>query len=139
MLGQRLKQLRKEKGMTQAELAEALGVSTGTVAMWETNKRKPTFEMLERLSDIFDKQVGYIMGTSNDDSSAALREDEVNQLGEWAIEEEYEDFVRKLVMLDEYGQKNLKSILMNEFKRCQEQGTLLTGSYSISIKTRPQK
>jgi len=139
MLGQRLKELRKEKGITQIQLAEMLGVSKGTVAMWEVDKRKPTFEMLERLSDIFDKQVGYIMGTSNDDSSAALREDEVNQLGEWAIEEEYEDFVRKLVMLDEYGQKNLKNILMNEFKRCQEQGTLLTGSYSISIKTRPQK
>ena len=45
MFPERLKDLRKEKGMTQIELATALGVSSGTVAMWETGKRKPSFEM----------------------------------------------------------------------------------------------
>ena len=43
MFPERLKDLRKEKGMTQIELATALGVSSGTVAMWETGKRKPSF------------------------------------------------------------------------------------------------
>ena len=38
MFPERLKDLRKEKGMTQIELATALGVSSGTVAMWETGK-----------------------------------------------------------------------------------------------------
>ena len=47
MFPERLKDLRKEKGMTQIELATALGVSSGTVAMWETGKRKPSFEMFD--------------------------------------------------------------------------------------------
>ena len=64
MFSERLKKLRKENNMTQTELAKALGVSGGTVAMWETDKRKPSFEMLEKLSEIFDKQLSYIMGTS---------------------------------------------------------------------------
>ena len=34
-LSERLKQLRKERHMTQADLANVLGVAKGTVAMWE--------------------------------------------------------------------------------------------------------
>ena len=52
MFAERLKQLRKEKGMTQIDLAKAIGVSNGTVAMWETGRRKPSFELLEKLSDV---------------------------------------------------------------------------------------
>ena len=36
-----IKKLRKEKGMTQAEFSEKLGVARGTVAMWETGKSNP--------------------------------------------------------------------------------------------------
>ena len=38
MFGTRLKEIRKKRGYTQVSLAEALGVSKGTVAMWETKK-----------------------------------------------------------------------------------------------------
>ncbi len=40
MFGERLKQLRKKNGYTQITLSEELGVSKGTVAMWETGKKK---------------------------------------------------------------------------------------------------
>ncbi|MCH4033771.1 MAG: helix-turn-helix domain-containing protein [Lachnospiraceae bacterium] len=40
MIGERLKELRKKNGYTQVTLADNLGVSKGTVAMWETDKRK---------------------------------------------------------------------------------------------------
>ena len=39
-MGERIKQLRKENGMTQTALAEALGVTKGTVSTWETNCRQ---------------------------------------------------------------------------------------------------
>ena len=68
MFAERLKELRKDKNMTQVQLAEALGVSKGTVAMWEIGKREPNFETLNRLSDIFDKRIDYILGNSNDAS-----------------------------------------------------------------------
>ena len=47
MFADRLKTLRAEKGITQVQLAEILGVTKGTVAMWETGKREPNFETLE--------------------------------------------------------------------------------------------
>lgn len=46
MFAERLKALRKKHGYTQVSLAETLGVSKGTVAMWETGKRTPDFETL---------------------------------------------------------------------------------------------
>ena len=54
MFGTRLKELRKKNGYTQVTLAEKLSVSKGTVAMWEVGKRKPDFEMLCTLSELFD-------------------------------------------------------------------------------------
>ena len=120
MFPQRLKQLRKEKGLTQVTLAETLGVSKGTVAMWETGKRMPGFDMLTRLSELFDKRVDYIIGTAEDSRSAMLTEEEVAQLGEWAVEEGYEDMLRKYALLDDYGRAVVDSVLRAEFNRAQE-------------------
>ena len=44
MFAERIKMLRKEKGITQVELAEAMGLSKGTIAMWEVGKREATFD-----------------------------------------------------------------------------------------------
>ena len=137
MFPERLKQLRKEKGLTQVTLAESLGVSKGTVAMWETGKRMSGFDMLARLSELFDKRVDYIIGTSEDHRSAALTEEEVAQLGEWAVEEDYEDMLRKYALLDDYGKSAVDSVLRTEFNRAQEQGTLNSGkSISVSVRSR---
>ena len=43
MFSDRLKQLRREKELTQAQLAAELNVASGTIAMWETGKREPNF------------------------------------------------------------------------------------------------
>ena len=135
MFPERLKQLRKEKGMTQIELATALGISSGTVAMWETGKRKPSFEMMERLTDVFDKRLGYILGTS--DNPEKMDDDETAQLGDWAVQEEHEDVMRKYSLLDEFGQKTIGAVLRAEFARCQEQGTLRRGKgISVLVKVR---
>ena len=76
MFPERLKELRKEKGMTQIDLAKALGVSSGTVAMWETGKRKPSFEMFDRLTALFDRRIDYILGTTDDPSPLKAGESE---------------------------------------------------------------
>ena len=138
MFPERLKQLRKEKGLTQVTLAETLGVSKGTVAMWETEKRMPGFDMLARLSELFDKRVDYIIGTSEDHRSAARTEEEIAQLGEWAVEEDYEDMLRKYALLDDYGKAAVDSVLRTEFNRAQEQGTL-NNSQSISVSVLSKK
>ena len=64
----RIKELRKQKGLTQVELAKALNVSKGAVAMWETGQRTPTFEYLRPMSMLFNKNPDYILCYSDDAS-----------------------------------------------------------------------
>lgn len=139
MFSERLKQLRKEKGLTQIELAKAIGVSGGTVAMWETGKRRPSFEMLNILTDFFDRSLDYILGTPHNPSPEKLTESKINPLGQWVAQEEYEDFIRKYSLLDGFGQKAVEGVLRAEFIRCHEQGTLQSGSMSVSVKIRKLK
>ena len=51
--GQFLKELRKEKGFTQEQLGEKLGVSNKTVSRWENGNYMPPVECLEMLSDLY--------------------------------------------------------------------------------------
>ena len=119
----RIKQLRKQKGLTQKEMAEAVGVGVSTVAMWESGKRTPSFKLLNDLSDLFDKSIDYILGTSDDDRSQKLNAAQVEQLGTWEIQSELIDILRQYLQLDEYGKMNVRSLLNRELVRCQEQRT----------------
>ena len=128
MLAERLKQLRSEKGMTQVQLAQMLGVSKGTVAMWETSKRKPSFEILSKLSDIFDRRMDYILGYSDDASSPQPTEEELDQLGSWAAEDSMRETVMQYLRLDEYGKQAVEAIIRTEFERCKAQESLFPSS-----------
>lgn len=124
MFDERLKSLRKKCGYTQVSLAETLGVSKGTVAMWETGKRTPDFETLIRLSDLFDVRTDYILGKSNDSSSAKLSDDDIEQLGRWELESVYTDLMKLHLSLDSFGQKDVENLIKSEVQRCKEQNTL---------------
>ncbi|RGH15962.1 helix-turn-helix domain-containing protein [Clostridium sp. OF13-4] len=124
MFDERLKLLRKKHGYTQVSLAETLGVSKGTVAMWETGKRTPDFETLIKLSDLFDVRTDYILGKSNDASSAKLSDDDIEQLSRWELESVYTDLMRLYLSLDSFGQKDVENLIKSEAQRCKEQNTL---------------
>lgn len=124
MFDERLKSLRKKCGYTQVSLAETLGVSKGTVAMWETGKRTPDFETLIRLSDLFDVRTDYILGKSNDSSSAKLSDDDIEQLGRWKLESVYTDLMKLYLSIDSFGQKDVENLIKSEAQRCKEQNTL---------------
>lgn len=57
-----LRKLRKEKSMSQAKLAEELGVSSSLIASYETGARKPSYEALEDLADYFNVSLDYLTG-----------------------------------------------------------------------------
>lgn len=60
-----IKQLRKERGLTQDQLAALLGVSRSTIGMYETGSREPDFETSEAIADVFNVDMDYLMGRSN--------------------------------------------------------------------------
>lgn len=65
----RIKMLREEKHLTQQELADKLNSAKSTIGMYENGNRKPSYEVLIKLSEIFDCSIDYIVGTSNERNS----------------------------------------------------------------------
>ncbi len=66
MFAQRLKELRKDRGLTQIQFAQQFHVSNGAVAMWETGKREPDFDTMNRLAAFFNVTVDYLLGNVTD-------------------------------------------------------------------------
>ncbi|WP_438478372.1 helix-turn-helix domain-containing protein [Streptococcus pluranimalium] len=61
----RLKELRKEKKLTQEELASEIGVSKITILRWENDERQIKPDKTQALADYFGVSVGYLLGYSD--------------------------------------------------------------------------
>jgi len=62
LIGQKIAELRKSKGMTQAELADLLGVSHQAVSQWERSETLPDILTLPMIAQIFGESIGAILG-----------------------------------------------------------------------------
>ena len=60
-IGSFLKELRKEKGITQEEFAEKLNVSGRTVSRWETGSNMPDISLLIEIAEFFDVSIPEII------------------------------------------------------------------------------
>jgi len=64
IVGERLSQLRKDKGLRQEDLAKILGVSAKSVSLYERELRSPPDDIKIQLSKYFIVSVDYLMGLS---------------------------------------------------------------------------
>lgn len=62
MIGELLQELRKDKGLTQLQLAKEMGLSASTIGAYETDVADPPVEMLVKLCDYFDVSIDYLTG-----------------------------------------------------------------------------
>ena len=62
MVGERLKALRKRKGIRQRELAQVLGVQKSTVSQYETNVNNPSDEIKLQIAQYFNVSLDYLLG-----------------------------------------------------------------------------
>ena len=60
-IGARIAELRKEKGMTQAELAAVINISDKAISNWESAGSCPDIDVLIKLSDLFEVSLDYII------------------------------------------------------------------------------
>lgn len=58
----RLKELRKRKGLSQVTLAEKLGLSKSTIGAYETGDISPSLEALNLIADFFNVDINYLLG-----------------------------------------------------------------------------
>lgn len=62
MIGERLQELRKDRGISQAEFAKILGVSHYTVSSYECNRSDPDDNAKIIIAKLFDVSVDYLLG-----------------------------------------------------------------------------
>lgn len=67
MIGERLSEIRKDHGDTQASLAERLNVSLAAVRSWEQEKSSPSHEMLVSICRLYHVSSDYLLGLSDID------------------------------------------------------------------------
>lgn len=65
---ERLKNLRKEAGFTQVDVASKLGISQPAYASWERGIKKPTQENLVKIAQVLNVSVDYLVGNSEEKS-----------------------------------------------------------------------
>ena len=59
---EKLKELRIESGLSQAELASKFHYTQSTLANWELGKRNPCYDTLIDISKFFNVSIDYLMG-----------------------------------------------------------------------------
>lgn len=60
--GEILKELRKQRKLSQESLATALGVSKSIIGLYENGKRTPSRQTLEAIADYFNVDIDYLLG-----------------------------------------------------------------------------
>ena len=74
----KLRELRKNKGITMKELGKLVGVSEAAISQYETGKRQMSNEVLLRLGEFFDVSVGYLLGVESEKAPAPEGERKVS-------------------------------------------------------------
>ncbi|MCL2176412.1 MAG: helix-turn-helix domain-containing protein [Firmicutes bacterium] len=65
IFGERITELRQDRGLTQRQMADVFNISQSTIALWETGKTEPNFEMLKKLANYFGVSADYLIGVKD--------------------------------------------------------------------------
>ena len=72
--GERLRDLRVERHMTQDDIAKIFGIDRSTVSQWEDDQNRPRFDTLIELSRLYNVTLDYLMCQENEDANFLLNE-----------------------------------------------------------------
>ena len=134
--GERLRELRTENGLKQADVAAAIGVSLNTVSLWEKGTREPDTknkkgeenfdpnEVYYKLAALFDVPLVYLVGVSDDRTWHVLSDEEAAAAAD-AEEKEILDHMLELYQdLSPEMQEVVKITLTTMWRTDQQRGKL---------------
>lgn len=82
-VGQFLKYLRSQKSITQAELAEVLGVSNRSISRWENGITMPDFDLVIELAKYYEIEVGEILDGERKDNMDSKTEETMLKIADY--------------------------------------------------------
>lgn len=65
LLGDRINDLRLEKGITQLELAKYLYIKRNTLSQYENNRRIPSIDTIKKIANYFNTSIEYVLGVTD--------------------------------------------------------------------------
>ncbi|WP_144561619.1 helix-turn-helix domain-containing protein [Bacillus mycoides] len=104
-LNERLKACREKKGYTQTFISEKLDVNKATLSSYESGRRKPDYEILTKLADIYEVSVDYLLGRS---IHHKLTTEETE-----GIQKETNEWMKLINQLSEDNKELFKSTIQN--------------------------
>lgn len=126
----RLRLLRNQKGLSQADFAKQIKISKSSVNMYERGEREPSFKTLEIIADYFNVDMDYLLGKSEivnkvqwsistpDNLSTRSSEKSLTLSApatEFHLEPYEEELIRKFRCLDDRGRSAVLNVLDHEF------------------------
>jgi transcriptional regulator with XRE-family HTH domain len=130
ILGKRIAQLRREKGLSQIELAKKVGVSQRYVSTWETGKNMPHVETLLKLAQVFGVSVDHLL-LENVPREGTHKIDDIELYEQFkqaeALPQEQKDAVKQLVgaLLFQYKVKKTQEEIDKQRTKATKQEQLL--------------
>ena len=98
--GEKIKEDRKQKNLTQKQLADLIGAAHNSISDWENNKNKPDPDTIELLCGVLKITPNYLLASSEDDFSPKEK-----------------TIIKKYRSLDSHGQETVTYILDRETER----------------------
>ena len=96
----RIKILREEFGLSQAEFANKIGLTQQSISLYEKEERKPSQDVLEALSDFFNVSIDYLLGKSETRSPERIK-----------LSDEDISFMKGIKKLDEHEKKIIRNTM----------------------------
>ena len=101
-IGEKIKTARISANMTQAELAEKLGVAYQNIGQLESGKRKPKLETIQKIADALGVSVSYLSGIENDTSLTSYLIKDARERAGMSIEDLSLESGYPVSLLEEY-------------------------------------
>lgn len=101
----RLKELRKEKGLTQKNLSKEIGIPLRTIQNWENGESQIRPDKAEKLADFFGVSVGYLLGYSNNREAKSVEK----------LESVYIEFLGNITSISDIDLEDLKAFSNNMY------------------------
>lgn len=106
--GNRLKDLRIQRKLSQESLASLLKVSRSCIGNYEQNTREPSFEDLEKIADFFNVDIDYLVGRK-DTTTLILSSKEEMIIRAYRADSITREMIDRIVFTYTNNEKNLRS------------------------------
>lgn len=71
-IGSRVRFLREQSDLTQAELADIIGVTDSAIGLYENDRREPSLKVLNKFADYFNSSADYLLGRDAEFNSCSM-------------------------------------------------------------------